>query len=250
VYKRQQQASLDEEVTGRLRRALRRYQHAAAEQQQQQEDDEDDNEKENGHAGDEERWGAEASRSHAEESCPVYRSGRWVRLPWLVLVEGDVIALASGDEAPASVEELCGSDDLDDAAGAVLRRGERVQFRAEKRAESVQRVALAPDSPKLLLMCGDLRCFRYGGRMTVIFLDGIGPRVYHHLLPSHHSFLPSFLPFRVVEAPLRAFLDETIGPASHEAPSPSLFVKDMAVVESMAVVVMLVLIAALIVLCK
>lgn len=158
-------------------------------------------------------------RSHCEETYPVYRSGCWVQLPALVLVEDDLVALAAGDEAPATVVELdggggVGNDDGDEqhGQGGQLRRGSRVAFRPWARADFRHRSAPAADSPKLLRLAGDLRCFR------------------------------------VVEAPLRAFLHKAVGEADEEPLSPSLFAKDMAVVESVALAVMLAMIAALIVL--
>ena len=156
----------------------------------------------------------------------MYRSGRWVRLPSLVLVEDDLVALAAGDEAPATVEELDGGNSGTGTNGdeaehgqqggqqPLLRRGSPVAFRPGARADFRHRSALAADSPELLRLCGDLRCFR------------------------------------VVEAPLRAFLHTTVAAVEDQPLSPSLFAKDMAVMESVSLVAMLAMIAALILLGK
>jgi hypothetical protein len=138
------------------------------------------------------------------------------------------VALACGDEAPAAVRELRGSGH--DRGGAVgseheqehehgppsppmLQRGSIVEFRTDGRADFLHRSKLSPDSPELLLLCGDLRCFR------------------------------------VVEAPLRAFLEGMVGAADGAASAPpSLFAKDMGAVDSVALMAMLAIIAALIVL--
>lgn len=156
----------------------------------------------------------------------MYRSGRWVRLPSLVLVEDDLIALAAGDEAPATVEELdggisgTGSGDKEEhgkqGGQQLLRRGSPVAFRPGARADFRHRSVLAADSPQLLQLSGDLRVFRV--------VDG--------------------------GAPLRAFLDETVAAAENQPLSPSLFAKDMEVVESVSLVAMLSMIAALILLGK
>ena len=37
---------------------------------------------------------------------PVYRNGIWQRVPTLLLVKGDIIALGTGDLAPGKVEQL------------------------------------------------------------------------------------------------------------------------------------------------
>lgn len=136
------------------------------------------------------------------------------------------MALAAGDEAPATVEELDGGSSGTGGKGdeaehgqqggqqPLLRRGSPVAFRPGARADFRHRSALAADSPELLRLCGDLRCFR------------------------------------VVEAPLRAFLHKTVAAVEDQPLSPSLFAKDMAVVESVSLVAMLVMIAALILLGK
>ncbi|CAM9177491.1 unnamed protein product [Discosporangium mesarthrocarpum] len=49
---------------------------------------------------------------------PVYRSGLWQRIPKLLLVEGDVIALMGGDKAPANAELL--HVDTDAASGGKI----------------------------------------------------------------------------------------------------------------------------------
>ena len=37
---------------------------------------------------------------------PVFRNGQWQRVPALMLVEDDIIALGTGDVTPARVEQL------------------------------------------------------------------------------------------------------------------------------------------------
>lgn len=103
---------------------------------------------------------------------PTYRDGSWHRLPTLLLVAGDVIALMAGDLAPGRVQEIVAGGSRGGgkgtgglytgttvSLGAVLERGARLRNRSV--SSSYRRHRLLPaDSPELLLLSGDIRCFR------------------------------------------------------------------------------------------
>lgn len=140
---------------------------------------------------------------------PVYRDGRWQRVPMLLLVKGDLIALATGDVTPARVEPHVpgyatdlggpisqlrvraptyrpkktthGSYGLSPVSrqqprssythhrllspcagvqGEMLEAGEKVRFRSSHSEPFTRKCSLSPSSRSLLLLCGDMRCFR------------------------------------------------------------------------------------------
>lgn len=126
----------------------------------------------------------------------VFRDGFWQRIPMLLLVAGDIIALMAGDVAPSDVYELI-PEEFDPtvsspsphrtrtgwATGALIARGHKIHFRqlrktystsmfrsknkrgaagAENRPGSGEKRkyrALSPDSVELLVLSGDMRCF-------------------------------------------------------------------------------------------
>jgi hypothetical protein len=149
---------------------------------------------------------------------PVFREGMWQRVPALLLVEDDVIALGTSDMTPARVEELeCdimdgeydgerpervhypfGANPLPQGycqgagAAAWLPAGAKVGFRPDRRISFLRKCTISPTSRRLLVLCGDMRCFRVG------------------------------------EMPLRAFLEEMLSDGQHPSPD-TLFAKDMQV---------------------
>jgi len=158
---------------------------------------------------------------------PAFREGKWQRVPALLLVEDDVIALGTSDMTPARVEEL-DCDTTDDAGkfehegerpervhypfhasplpqvqyqgtggAACLPAGAKVGFRPDRRISFLRKCTISPTSRRLLVLCGDMRCFR------------------------------------VRDTPLRAFLEEMLRPldgSEGQHPSPdTLFAKDMQV---------------------
>lgn len=84
----------------------------------------------------------------------VYRNTKWQRVPSLLLVEGDIIALMGGDVTPGQVQELLPADDLHSNRGTasqpepnvftwrkiadkVVGRGEKIRLRKTKKSSSV-----------------------------------------------------------------------------------------------------------------
>lgn len=47
-----------------------------------------------------------------------------------------------------------------DWQGDLVERGQRITFRAEHRDAFMRKCSLTPSSKSLLLLCGDMRCFR------------------------------------------------------------------------------------------
>eukprot|EP00624_Nannochloropsis_granulata_P001749 evm.model.NODE_18601_length_27381_cov_31.837370.5 len=176
---------------------------------------------------------------------PVFREGKWERVPALLLVEDDVIALGTSDITPARVEELdCepgddeGGVEHDDekaesahyrsggrplqqvpdqgASGAWLPAGAKVGFRLDRRISFLRKCTISPTSRRLLVLCGDMRTFR------------------------------------VRETPLQAFLEEMLRPLDDSGwpqhPSPdTLFAKDMQISRHAALYGILALMATLLI---
>jgi hypothetical protein len=91
------------------------------------------------------------------------RERRWERIPALLLVKGDIVALAAGDTAPGDVESIrvTRSPSGGNIAQTTLRRGDRVQLRSPSHSgmqSSCQQ--LPPDSDAFLALCGDLALYR------------------------------------------------------------------------------------------
>ncbi|EWM29284.1 hypothetical protein Naga_100029g7 [Nannochloropsis gaditana] len=151
---------------------------------------------------------------------PVFRDNQWQRVPGLLLVEEDIIALCAGDSTPAEVEEL----DLEStekrehhsrnveegphhpflastpAQGKpeVLPAGSKVGMRPDRQTSFLRKSALSPVSQRLLVLCRDMRCFRL--RAT----------------------------------PMKAFLEEMLRPDRAGSPPDTLFAKDMRISRSAA----------------
>ena len=106
---------------------------------------------------------------------PVYRlsndqhHGSWTRIPTLLLVQGDYVALQVGDIAPARCKAI---HTIGESATSVMsteiRGGERITMEliGENKATSGQkanlpkgRSTLSPDSEQLLTLCNDLRIY-------------------------------------------------------------------------------------------
>jgi hypothetical protein len=108
----------------------------------------------------------------------VYRSGEWVQVPSLLLVEGDVIALQVGDFAPALVEEILNTTkrksvpDNSDLNPIQVHLGERITVdtcsasgTGSSHGDTMPslprgKLTLSADSVKLLSLCNDMRLFR------------------------------------------------------------------------------------------
>ena len=124
----------------------------------------------------------------ANGAIPTWRDGRWQRIPALLLVEGDVIALAGGDPVPCLVRAE------GEAGRAPLREGDFAPH-----CEPVEEGALASDA---LLQCADVRIYiametplerflrttleerggsrRMGLKREVVYMQSV---VLHRLLP-------------------------------------------------------------------
>jgi len=96
---------------------------------------------------------------------PVYRTssghgkmGTWSRLPTLLLVKGDHVALSVGDMAPAKCRVIVGGDST-----AVVEGGERVTSEYVSKLPSIPvpkgRSTLPPGSRKVLELCNNLCIF-------------------------------------------------------------------------------------------
>ncbi|KAM3578075.1 hypothetical protein VYU27_000174 [Nannochloropsis oceanica] len=176
----------------------------------------------------------------------VFREGKWERVPALLLVEDDIIALGTSDMTPARVEELdCepgddeggvenGDEKSQDvhhpyggspsqqlspdqgASGAWLPAGAKVGFRPDRRISFLRKCTISPTSRRLLVLCGDMRTFR------------------------------------LRETPLQAFLEEMLRPLDDsqcpQHPSPdTLFAKDMRISRHAALFGILVLMGILLI---
>jgi multisubunit Na+/H+ antiporter MnhG subunit len=86
---------------------------------------------------------------------PVYRNGQWHRVPTLLLVESDLIALATSDVAPgAAIEYLAQSDSSATPRPIVLAKGDLVPEKDYARSRTLGEIDTFLD------LCGQVRCFR------------------------------------------------------------------------------------------
>jgi len=105
--------------------------------------------------------GLRPSHSHAlrhgsplTSVVPVYRDGQWHRVPTLLLVENDLIALATSDVAPgAAVEYLAQLDASVTRRPIVLAKGDLVP------EKDFTRSRISNESDTFLDLCGQVRCF-------------------------------------------------------------------------------------------
>ena len=82
----------------------------------------------------------------------VYRNTKWQRIPSLLLVEGDIIALMGGDVTPGQVQELLPAEDVRGNASShpepnvfawrkvadkIVGRGEKIRLRKAKKSSSI-----------------------------------------------------------------------------------------------------------------
>jgi hypothetical protein len=134
--------------------------------------------------------GAPPSASHAfgvERGCPltgivpVYRNERWTRLPLLLTVQGDVVALMAGDSAPVKCQTLpiMGSQ----ASPLILHEGERL--RPRNSAPFAHRAALHEESVELLRMSGDVTCYELLQTPAEVYF----PRALDELVLAHRDTL-------------------------------------------------------------
>lgn len=108
-------------------------------------------------------------------SC--WRNDTWQRLPVLLLVDGDIIALMGGDVTPCDVYELLPTvrsrrGNRDWKLGEKIKGGETIRLRRSRQNSHgnekstfaqhsfVRHRALPPDSIELLILSGDIRCFQ------------------------------------------------------------------------------------------
>ncbi|GLE07667.1 hypothetical protein PINS_up018270 [Pythium insidiosum] len=117
--------------------------------------------------------GAGASRNKPVVLTPstsliaCYRDQQWQRLPMNLLVEGDVVALMSGDVAPGDVRPLdvhreASSSASGGATELVFARGTKLPASQSQHEPSLQHAARCNatfNAPLLLSLCGDMRVF-------------------------------------------------------------------------------------------
>ncbi|CAM9806959.1 unnamed protein product, partial [Ectocarpus sp. 8 AP-2014] len=120
----------------------------------------------------------------------VFRNDLWQRVPKLLLVEGDIVALMGGDKAPCLAEVLrfeaeddaippgvsvdgASATDCSAATGKPGQRpwvfhgtgfkvvgGQDIHVRPVAREHFSRKTMVPATSPALLLLCGDMRCYR------------------------------------------------------------------------------------------
>jgi hypothetical protein len=137
----------------------------------------------------------------------VYRDESWHRLPTLLLVEGDIIALSAGDLTPGKVYELIPTEHQNNHSngsshhrgwqrGKAIENGYKIPLRQERKKYSESNLSPAPgmnsslnshlpserykhnraihnESTELLVLSGDIRCFIMRETLVDTFLSTI-----------------------------------------------------------------------------
>ncbi|CAM9550109.1 unnamed protein product, partial [Sphacelaria rigidula] len=136
-------------------------------------------------------WAGLQQGSALASVVSVCRNDLWQRVPVLLLVKGDVVALMAGDRAPCRMELLRveesatgehvkhgtagaqGGQSLEPMVGAPkavslvfhetgiqVHAGQYIEWRPETGEQLRRKTMIAATSPALLMLCGDMRCFR------------------------------------------------------------------------------------------